>query len=102
MVREEKLKPLLIEHSGPLDKLGRDLIAAANAAGGRDNITVILFALDEVDAPAGDGRAATAAAPLDEDTREYNTFEGEAVATPREGVSRPQAYTRRRDEHDVA
>jgi protein phosphatase len=98
MVREDKLKPLLIGYEGPLDKLGHDLIAAANAAGGRDNITVILFTLEEVGAPASSSGGATAASALDEDTREYNTFQGEAVGEPRQGVSRPQGHTRRRDE----
>src|SRR4051794_660842 len=100
MVREDKLKPLLIGHEGPLDKLGHDLIAAANAAGGRDNITVVLFTLEEVDAPAETAGGATAASVTDQDTREYNTFQGEAVAEPRQGVSRPQGHTRRSDEQD--
>jgi protein phosphatase len=100
MVREDKLKSLLVERTGSLEQLGRDLIAAANAAGGRDNITVILFTLDEVDAP--EARPATAASAVEEeDTREYNTFTGEAVAEPRHGVSRPQGHTRRRDEADA-
>ncbi|WP_053226609.1 Stp1/IreP family PP2C-type Ser/Thr phosphatase [Solirubrobacter soli] len=97
MVREDKLKPLLSGYSGPLDKLGHSLIAAANQAGGRDNITVILFTLAEIDAPASGG-ATAASALVDEDTREYNTFTGEAVAEPRQGVSRPQGHTRRWDE----
>jgi serine/threonine protein phosphatase PrpC len=98
MVHEDKLKPLLLEHTGTLEQLGRDLIAAANAAGGRDNITVILFKLEEVDGPAAASGEASAASVLDEDTREYNTFQGEAVAQPRQGVSRPQGHTRRSDE----
>ena len=62
MVREEKLKPLLAENERPLEGSGRELIAAANAAGGRDNITVILFPLEEIEAPglkkqAAGGRA---------------------------------------------
>ncbi|HWK26623.1 MAG TPA: Stp1/IreP family PP2C-type Ser/Thr phosphatase [Solirubrobacter sp.] len=88
MVREDDLRPLLTSYSGPLNGLGPDLIAAANEAGGRDNITVILFRLDEVDAP---GEAAGAAADEEEQTREYDTFQGEAVPQPRQGVSRPQA-----------
>src|SRR3954468_12134603 len=52
MVREPKLKPLVVGSDAPLDELGRSLIAAANDAGGRDNITVILFRLEEVDAAA--------------------------------------------------
>ena len=69
MVHEPKLKPLLVD-DGPLEQLGRDLIAAANAAGGRDNITVILFRLEEVAAPAS-----------------------AATRTP----TRPRAHHRRRD-----
>jgi PPM family protein phosphatase len=47
MVREGALLPIL-QGDGPLDDLGRKLIAAANEAGGRDNITVVLFRLEEV------------------------------------------------------
>jgi protein phosphatase len=98
MVREDKLKPLVTQHTGTLAELGRDLIAAANAAGGRDNITVILFKLEEVDGPATASNDTGAVSIVDEDTREYNTFQGEAVAQPRQGVSRPQGSTRRSDE----
>jgi protein phosphatase len=102
MVREPKLKPLLIGNHSSLEDLGRSLIAAANEAGGRDNITVILFSLEEVEAP-------TAPAPpeteedasediTDLDTAQYDTFTGEAVTEPRQGVSRPQGRTRHTDE----
>jgi PPM family protein phosphatase len=83
MVHEPRLKPLLTT-GGPLEEIGRALIAAANEAGGRDNITVVLFRLEDV------GGDAAVAAVADEDTSEYETFEGEAVA-PRQGVSRPHA-----------
>ena len=63
MVREPKLKPLLVDNDRPLDELGRELIAAANAAGGRDNITVILFTLEEVDAPRAHAAGTAATAP---------------------------------------
>lgn len=36
-----------------LESVARRLVAAANEAGGRDNITVVLFRLEEVGAPAG-------------------------------------------------
>ena len=49
----------------PLDELGRSLIAAANDAGGRDNITVILFSLEEVEAPVGPGAAGRGRAPCE-------------------------------------
>ena len=57
MVAEARLKELL-SAPGDLETIGRSLIAAANRAGGRDNITVILFRLEEVrSGSAGDGRA---------------------------------------------
>src|SRR5215207_9617675 len=48
----------------------------------------------------GDGGAAQTAAHHEDsgDTTEYDTFEGEAVPAPRQGVSRPTAHTRVRDE----
>ena len=87
-------------HDRARPQAGRELIAAANEAGGRDNITVILFR-----ARGGrrrrrrrrrgpDGGAARRR-PGD---RQYDTFEGEAVPGPRQGASRPYAHTRVRDE----
>ena len=82
MVHEPVLKPMLEDRSRSLQQTGRALIAAANEAGGRDNITVILFRLEEIDDRRGAGGAASSSA-----TAEYDTFEGEAVA--REGASGP-------------
>jgi PPM family protein phosphatase len=100
MVHEPKLKPLLVEKR-PLEQVGRDLIAAANAAGGRDNITVILFRLEDVAAApaAGDDDGEAREHIGDAETGEYDTFVGEVDPEPRQGVSRPaEARTRRRDE----
>src|SRR4051794_3333616 len=68
MVREPNLMPVL-EHAGSLEQAGRDLIAAANAAGGRDNITVVLFRVDEVSMGGGAASAehATARGPVEDD-----------------------------------
>jgi protein phosphatase len=85
MVQEPKLKPILVS-AGSLEEAGRALIAAANDAGGRDNITVILFRLAEVAVP-GDGHQASEQA--DQDTSEYATFAGDAVGGPRQGATRP-------------
>jgi protein phosphatase len=52
MVREHALLPILTE-GGSLEQTGRRLIAAANDAGGRDNITVVLFRLEEIAVEAG-------------------------------------------------
>ena len=89
-----------------LEQAGRELIAAANAAGGRDNITVVLFRLEEVERAGAAGEAAEDTEPGE--TGEFDTFAGEAVTEPRQGVTRrnaPTAHTRHRDElqaHDVA
>ena len=91
MVHEPKLRPLF-EESDSLETLGKRLIDAANAAGGRDNITVILFRLEEVESQGGSGAAAAAVAePGEGETSEYDTFEGEAVRAPRQGVTRADA-----------
>jgi PPM family protein phosphatase len=64
MVDERRLTALLLDH-GHLREAGEALIAAANEAGGRDNITVVLLRLEEVQAGdgAGGGRAARRGAP---------------------------------------
>jgi serine/threonine protein phosphatase PrpC len=93
MINEGRVKPIL-ESAGSLEQAGRELIAAANEAGGRDNITVVLFRLEDV--AAGETAAATAAeAGTDAETSEYETWEGEAVA-PRQGVGRPDPHARTR------
>src|SRR5918999_5798751 len=85
MVPEGRVKPI-IESASSLADAGRELIAAANEAGGRDNITVVLFRLEDVD-----GAAAAAEAEAGE-TTEYDTWEGDALGGPRQGVSRPSAH----------
>jgi protein phosphatase len=49
--------------TGSLREAGQALIAAANEAGGRDNITVILFRVEEID-----GKAAAADHPTEQQT----------------------------------
>jgi PPM family protein phosphatase len=81
MVFEDRVKAIL-DAAGSLEQAGRDLIGAANEAGGRDNITVILFRLEELDAaePAAAG-----------ETIEYETWQGEE---PQEGAeAEPQRGT---------
>jgi len=51
MISETQVADILREATG-LEQAGRALIAAANRAGGRDNITVVLFRLEEVGASA--------------------------------------------------
>jgi serine/threonine protein phosphatase PrpC len=74
MLAEDQLLELLAGHARLRDA-GEALIAAANAAGGKDNITVVLFRLEEVD---GHTTAATVAPA------------SVAMATPRERANIPQ------------
>jgi len=53
MLSEEQITALLLASSSLRDA-GETLVAAANAAGGRDNITVVLLALEDVGAPPSD------------------------------------------------
>jgi PPM family protein phosphatase len=55
MIGEDQIAAVLSSETD-LDRAGERLIAEANAAGGRDNITVVLFRLEETDArPPGVG-----------------------------------------------
>ena len=100
MVDEGRVGELLAA-SPSLAAAGRTLIEAANDAGGRDNITVVLFRLEEVGnrvGAAGDGRAdetaehrAVATAPAPPAT----TAEPVARRTPR-APRRSEARPRRR------
>jgi serine/threonine protein phosphatase PrpC len=72
MVSEEQLAGLLGSHAALRDA-GEALIAAANAAGGKDNITVVLLRLEEVSAgaPGGDQDGHTTATELAPATSEH-------------------------------
>jgi protein phosphatase len=67
MVDDEQLLGIVEQHRPDLDAAARALVDAANAAGGEDNITVVLFEItgeDELTAPAAEGEPV----PDDEDT----------------------------------
>jgi protein phosphatase len=83
MVHEPELKQLLGGERS-LQDIGRTLIAAANEAGGRDNITVILFRLEEVD----DRRAAAPEAAI---TKEYDSLGGTPAAVALEAPTEAPA-----------
>jgi protein phosphatase len=59
MVDESRIAAVLAEQHD-LDAAGERLIAEANEAGGRDNITVVLFRLEDVDAGPPPAEEATA------------------------------------------
>jgi serine/threonine protein phosphatase PrpC len=87
MVGEETMLALLLSHQ-QLAEAGEALIAAANAAGGKDNITVLLLRLEDVFAeaqqPAEDHTTITALAPTP-------TLASVATATAREQPYMPSA-----------
>ena len=83
MLPERRLSEIL--RANPrLRDAGEALVAAANEAGGRDNITVVLFRLRDTDAP-GDSAPAAAADP-DPETEEQSVLSGsfESDAAPAE------------------
>ncbi len=77
MIPESRLTPILIR-ARSLRDAGRELIDAANEAGGRDNITVVLFRLEDVGIRAGG-----VASRSEEDTSEYATSEGDVLPPDR-------------------
>jgi protein phosphatase len=90
MIPESRLAPILTR-SGSLEEAGHALIDAANDAGGRDNITVVLFRLQEV---AGTGAAAVAS-HSDADTSEYDASDhGRLQSNPPAGDETEANYRR--------
>src|SRR3954452_3291967 len=95
MIDEEAIAHVLRE-AGSLEAAGDALIAAANAAGGRDNITVVLFRVEEIEGRAAAAReqdtSAGLAAPRADDVRAaVATAERRATATATPRTPRPRA-----------
>jgi PPM family protein phosphatase len=84
MVDFEEIEDLLRRHRHDLAGASRALIHAANRGGGEDNITAVLFSVEEgVDASAG-------AREPDEDTRELALqFDEEDTLHPEDGIAPP-------------
>ncbi len=96
MIGEEAIAEVLAGEPS-LDRAVRALIAAANRAGGRDNITVILFRVEEVQAgrpeAVTDRRTAAHRTPSAEQARTAVTGADGARPAPR--APRPHAAARR-------
>ncbi len=97
MVRDRDVERILTAVDD-LEQAGRNLIAAANAAGGRDNITVILFRLEEVDLGAGavagnDGQTTQQQSVPDTSTQATTATSAVAVAEPASGSAPPPRRT---------
>jgi protein phosphatase len=76
MLSEEQVGTIL-GHAASLERAGDELIAAANAAGGRDNITVVLFEVEDAGGPATDIEATMVEVPAPRvDTSDPDTLTG--------------------------
>jgi protein phosphatase len=84
MLRDEEILAIVVAAAADPDATAEALVAAANRAGGEDNITAVLFELLE---GAPEPRPEPAAAEPDETTAEAAVAPAEAVATAR-GVRR--------------
>jgi serine/threonine protein phosphatase PrpC len=84
MVGSRDIEEILRKHRADLAGASRALIQAANRGGGEDNITAVLFAVEEGEAGAG-----TPQAP-DEHTREFAQVpEEEDTLHPEDGIAPP-------------
>jgi PPM family protein phosphatase len=84
MLSEEQVG-VILSHAATLEQAGDELIAAANAAGGRDNITVVLFEVQDAGGPSSDVEQTMAGVPAPgTGTADPDTLTGaEAVGTGR-------------------
>jgi PPM family protein phosphatase len=84
MVGSRDIEEILRKYRGDLEAASKALIQAANRGGGEDNITAVLFAVEE-----GDPGPGTAPAP-DEHTRELAPVpEEEDTLHPEDGIAPP-------------
>jgi protein phosphatase len=93
MVSEDSVAQILREN-GSLEAVAERLVAAANDAGGKDNITVVLFRLGEDPAAAGPGDADTLSG---QDTRvdlDASEVREKAASAEGAGASRAEATER--------
>lgn len=91
MLPESRLREILCSAT-TLEQAGRELIAGANAAGGRDNITVVLFRLGDAEGEGGgfvdQPTIAGIAAPTVDEVRRALADKPAAPASPPPGAAR--------------
>ncbi len=82
MVREDRIAATLTETES-LDEAVSSLVREANEAGGRDNITVVAFRLEEAEVPAETKEAPTLIGPAAEEAGLTAGAVAQAAAAPR-------------------
>jgi len=87
MVAESRLAGI-VRDADSLERAGRELIRAANDAGGRDNITVVLFRLESVSV---DGEPAGARETAEQGAVDAPTAEHRSLGTATAVRARPRA-----------
>ena len=92
MVDDEEIVRLVQEHAS-LDAAAKALVRAANRRGGDDNVTVILFTLEEGDAAALDETAALPATNGTGDADLDDTLSGLEVPAAARAASSPEEAT---------
>jgi serine/threonine protein phosphatase PrpC len=83
MVKPEAAVGEILARAGSLRDAGRALVEAANTAGGRDNITVVLFRVEEVDVGTGGRSSEETMAGGGLTTSEVRAALAEQAAAPR-------------------
>ena len=103
MIEDSQVAGLLREASS-MEQAARALVSAANEAGGRDNITVVLFRLEEVaagvaaaDPPTAEHARPPAAAPEDQPTRAGRPDDGLTTSRVRAAMAEQEEERARRD-----
>ena len=89
MVSEELVREILVA-SESLEEAGKRLIAAANDAGGRDNITVVLFRLEAVGEESEEVSATAIGIPAPSATEVREALDREPVPKPSPRVESPR------------
>jgi protein phosphatase len=89
MIKEDRIAAIMAE-SKTLDQAVDQLVSEANEAGGRDNITVVAFRVDEAEVPAERPEDLTLVGPAAEEA-------GLTAAGVEEAAERQRAATRERE-----
>jgi len=80
---DEALIAAVLSAEAVLERAAGRLIAEANAAGGRDNITVVLFRLEEVGGDGADQPTQVGIAPVDDRSRAGDSSDGPTASAER-------------------